>query len=149
VAIFRLAPQDYHRYHSPVSGVFKDLIHLPGQYYTVNPQAVNEPGFDVFTANKRDVALLEAKFAPGGKTVPVAFVAVGALLVASISWTKEVGEPLVKGEDLGYFQYGGSTVIVVFPEGTVLFDEDLVGHSKAGVETVVKVGERIGVARDV
>jgi len=146
VAIFRLAPQDYHRYHSPVAGVFRKRVQLPGQYYTVNPQAVNEPGFDVFTANKRDVALIDAKLGSGDQVTPVGFVAVGALLVASITWTKEVGEPLVKGEDLGYFQYGGSTVIVVFPKGSILFDEDLVGHSKAGVETVVHIGDRIGVA---
>jgi phosphatidylserine decarboxylase len=97
IAIFRLAPQDYHRYHSPVAGVFSKLVSLPGEYYTVNPQAVNEPGFDVFTANKRDVALIDARLDNSGVTVPVAFVAIGALLVASITWTKQVGEPLIKG----------------------------------------------------
>ncbi|KZO91821.1 hypothetical protein CALVIDRAFT_557981 [Calocera viscosa TUFC12733] len=146
IAIFRLAPQDYHRYHSPVSGVFRKVVKLPGEYYTVNPQAVNEPGFDVFTANKRDVALIDAKFNDSGSVTPVAFVAIGALLVGSITWTKEVGQPLAKGEDLGYFQYGGSTVLVAFPKGSILFDEDLVGNSKAGVETVVHIGDRIGVA---
>ncbi|KZT54720.1 hypothetical protein CALCODRAFT_472936 [Calocera cornea HHB12733] len=146
IAIFRLAPQDYHRYHAPVAGVFSKLIKLPGEYYTVNPQAVNEPGFDVFTANKRDVALIDARFDDSGATTPVAFVAIGALLVASITWTKEVGEPLIKGEDLGFFQYGGSTVIALFPKGSVQFDEDLVANSKAGVETVLHIGDRIGAA---
>ncbi|EJU00633.1 hypothetical protein DACRYDRAFT_23040 [Dacryopinax primogenitus] len=146
LAIFRLAPQDYHRYHAPVTGLFRKVTKLPGEYYTVNPQAVNEPGFDVFTANKRDVALIDATLDESGATVPVAFVSVGALLVGSITWTKEVGEPLKKGEDLGYFQYGGSTVIVVFPKGAMTFDQDILGYSKAGVETLVHVGDRIGVA---
>jgi phosphatidylserine decarboxylase len=49
----------------------------------VNPQAVNESGFDVFTANKRSVLTL-THTASG---LPVAFVAIGAMLVGSIEWT--------------------------------------------------------------
>ena len=54
-----------------------DIVDIPGQYYTVNPQAVNEPGFDVFTANKRSLLYMTHK--PSG--TPVAFVAIGAMLV--------------------------------------------------------------------
>ncbi len=94
VAIFRLAPQDYHRFHSPIDGVVGDTTDIPGQYYTgmlprlcrsactertfaVNPQAVNEPGFDVFTENKRSV-LYMTHLQSGA---PIAFVAIGAMLV--------------------------------------------------------------------
>lgn len=65
----------------------------------VNPQAVNEPGFDVLTANVRDVLYLKHK--PTGKEV--AFVAVGALLVGSIRWTGggEKGKLLKRGDELG------------------------------------------------
>lgn len=42
IAVCRLAPQDYHRFHSPVSGTVVDITDIPGQLYTVNPQAVNE-----------------------------------------------------------------------------------------------------------
>ena len=42
IAIARLAPQDYHRWHSPVDGVVESIVEIPGAYYTVNPQAINE-----------------------------------------------------------------------------------------------------------
>jgi len=55
-----------------------------------------------------------------------------------------------RGEDLGYFAYGGSTVIVLFPrEMGVVFDEDLVRMSEAGVETVLEVGMGVGVCKGV
>ena len=68
-------------------------------YTTVNPQAVNEPNFDVLTANVRSILYL--KHIPSGKTV--AFVAIGALLVGSIIWTggKEKGAKLKRGDELG------------------------------------------------
>jgi phosphatidylserine decarboxylase len=81
----------------------------------VNPQAVNEPGFDVFTANRR--AVLTITHTRSG--LPVALVAIGAMLVGSVEWTagKEKGRAVARGEELGFFAYGGSTVIAVFPKG--------------------------------
>ncbi|KAJ7252755.1 phosphatidylserine decarboxylase-domain-containing protein [Mycena haematopus] len=142
LAIFRLAPADYHRFHSPIDGTVGESVHFPGQYYTVNPQAVNEPGFDVFTENTRSVLFLTHK-ATG---LPVAFVAIGALLVGSIVWTNggEKGKTINKGEELGYFAYGGSTIVAVFPQGVIEFDADLVANSAVPVETLVKVGNSIG-----
>jgi phosphatidylserine decarboxylase len=100
LAIFRLAPADYHRFHSPLDAEVGDITDIPGQYYTVNPQAVNEPGFDVFTANRR--AVLYLKHEASG--IPVAFVAIGAMLVGSVVWTagKEKGKKVKKGDELGY-----------------------------------------------
>ncbi|TFK39971.1 phosphatidylserine decarboxylase-domain-containing protein [Crucibulum laeve] len=142
LAIFRLAPADYHRFHSPIDGVIGETETIPGQCYTVNPQAVNEPGFDVFTANGRSILYL--KHAPTG--LPVAFVAIGALLVGSVIWTggQKKGESIKRGEELGYFAYGGSTVVVVFPKGVIEFDSDLWTHSQKPIETLVKVGYSIG-----
>ncbi|KAJ6607469.1 phosphatidylserine decarboxylase-domain-containing protein [Mycena sp. CBHHK59/15] len=137
LAIFRLAPPDYHRFHSPIDATVGDIVHIPGQYYTVNPQAVNEPGFDVFTANTRSVLYL-THAATG---LPVAFVAIGALLVGSISWTNggQKGVTVKKGEELGYFAYGGSTIVALFPKGVIQFDADLVANSMMPIETLVKV----------
>jgi phosphatidylserine decarboxylase len=51
IIIARLAPQDYHRWHAPVSGTVMTIHDIPGAYYTVNPQAINQPGLmDVFCA---------------------------------------------------------------------------------------------------
>ncbi|ORX36174.1 phosphatidylserine decarboxylase-domain-containing protein [Kockovaella imperatae] len=144
VAVCRLAPQDYHRFHSPVEGTLVSLKDIKGTLYTVNPQAVNED-LNVFTLNKRAVMLIHANLGPGREQVPVVLVAVGAMLVGSIGWSKKPGDKIAKGEDMGWFQYGGSTVICVFPSATgITFDEDLVTHSKASMETLVRVGMEMG-----
>ncbi|KAG5639069.1 hypothetical protein H0H81_007013 [Sphagnurus paluster] len=161
LAIFRLAPADYHRFHSPVDCTVGEINDFPGQYYTVNPEVVNEPGFDVFTANRR--AVLYLTHTPTRSAVAV--VAVGALLVGSIGWTggAQKGAQLRRGDELGFFAYGGSTVIVLFFPGVGVqyvpyshyardirltglprFDDDLVKNSDKPIETLVKVGYSIG-----
>lgn len=144
LVIARLAPQDYHRWHAPVSGIVKNIKEIPGAYYTVNPQAINEPGtLDVFCENRRSVMTVE-RSSTGS---PVAIVAVGAMLVGSIEYVDgvEVGAQIRRGQCLGKFLYGGSTVIVLYPKGEVVLDEDLVRNScERGMETVVKVGWRTG-----
>lgn len=144
LAIARLAPQDYHRWHAPVSGTVEAIKDIQGDYYTVNPQAINEPGIvDVFCENRRSVMTVKR---PSGSKV--AIVAVGAMLVGSIKYQPGVDQPgaqIHRGQCLGAFYYGGSTVIVVYPRGEVQFDDDLVKNStQENCETLVKVGWRIG-----
>jgi len=84
IAIFRLAPQDYHRFHSPVQGsVAKEPVKIGGTYFTVNPMAVNE-NLDVFTENVRMVNVInleQGQQGPRNEAFDQAvFVAVGALL---------------------------------------------------------------------
>jgi phosphatidylserine decarboxylase len=93
----------------------------------------------VFTRNKRSVLALQTQ-----SEKPVLFVAIGALLVGSIGWTVKEGQKVVKGEELGYFAYGGSTVIVLFPQDlNIVFDEDISQWSKEGLETILEVGQGI------
>lgn len=146
MAIARLAPQDYHRWHAPVSGTVRSVKEIPGAYYTVNPQAINQAGpINVYCENRRSVMIVER---PDG--APVAIVAVGAMLVGSIRYVNGVDQPgtqVARGQCLGAFYYGGSTVLVIYPRGEVLFDEDLVAYSinsKGPCETYVRVGWRIG-----
>ena len=145
IVIARLAPQDYHRWHAPVSGTVQSIKDIPGSYYTVNPQAINEPGtLDVFCENKRSVMLLK-RSSTGS---PIAIIAVGAMLVGSIKYVGGVEQPgteVKRGECLGAFYYGGSTVIVLYPTGEVELDEDLTKNStEEKCETLVKVGWRVG-----
>lgn len=149
LAIFRLAPADYHRFHVPVGpSITGPTKHIKGEYLTVNPQAVNQD-FDVFTGNRRDV-LYSTWDVGNGKSIPYAFVAIGALLVGSIGWTTPAavqGSTTQRGQELGYFAYGGSTVVVVFPpKADVKWDQDLLEASSQGKESMVRVGERIGKA---
>jgi len=147
LAIARLAPQDYHRWHSPVSGTVHAIREIPGTYYTVNPQAITQASsLDVFCENRRSVMTLK-RTATGAPTV---LVAVGAMLVGSIKYNPGIqeGAQVQRGECLGAFQYGGSTVIALFPPGEVTLDQDLVQNSTEKVcETLVQVGWRIGVSQ--
>ncbi|EFN59934.1 hypothetical protein CHLNCDRAFT_16852, partial [Chlorella variabilis] len=140
MAIFRLAPQDYHRFHLPVSGRVESITDIPGELLTVNPIAVNSRFADVFTRNKRSVLCLRA---PGYGLV--AYVAVGATVVGSIRWTVEVGQEVAKGAEAGYFAFGGSTCVVLFQEGAAVWDADLAKNSLKSLETRVLMGERLGV----
>ncbi|KAJ4390114.1 hypothetical protein N0V93_007587 [Gnomoniopsis smithogilvyi] len=147
IAIQRLAPQDYHRWHSPSDGSVLAINEIPGALYTVNPQAINEEGtMDVFCENKRSVMI----FKRSSTGNPIAIIAVGAMLVGSIKYNPgvEVGATVNRGQTLGAFYYGGSTVITVFPKGEVVFDEDLVRNStEQKCETLMKVGWRIGASQ--
>jgi len=138
IVIHRLAPQDYHRFHAPISGTLLSLAPYQGCYYTVNPIAVTEH-VDVFTDNKRVVGQIDSP-----EFGLVAFVAVGATMVASINFTVDVGATFSKGDELGYFAFGGSTTIVVFQEGKIQYDEDLLINSHKPLETLVQMGDSLG-----
>ena len=143
IVIQRLAPQDYHRWHAPVDGRVVSVDSIPGTYYTVNPQAINEEGtLDVFCENQRSVMVLQR---PSGALVAV--VAIGAMLVGSIKYVDgvDVGVDVKRGQCLGAFRYGGSTVICLYQKGDVTLDADLVRNScELKCETYVKVGWRVG-----
>ncbi|XP_030510745.1 phosphatidylserine decarboxylase proenzyme 3 [Cannabis sativa] len=143
LVIFRLAPQDYHRFHSPVSGTIEKFIDIPGALYTVNPIAVNSKYCNVFTENKRVVSIIST--AEFGK---VAFIAIGATMVGSITFSKKAGDHVKKGDEFGYFSFGGSTVICVFEKDSITIDEDLLANSARPLETLVCVGMKLGVAKN-
>ncbi|KAJ9561432.1 hypothetical protein OSB04_006592 [Centaurea solstitialis] len=141
LVIFRLAPQDYHRFHFPVSGTIEQIVDIPGCLYTVNPIAVNSKYCNVFTENKRAVSIIST--ADFGK---VAFVAIGATMVGSITFTKKEGDCVQKGDEFGYFSFGGSTVICVFEKDSIALDEDLLANSTRSLETLVSLGMQLGVS---
>ncbi|XP_026665581.1 phosphatidylserine decarboxylase proenzyme 2-like isoform X2 [Phoenix dactylifera] len=142
LVIFRLAPQDYHRFHVPVSGTIESFVDIPGCLYTVNPIAINSKYCNVFTENKRVVSLISTS--EFGK---VAFVAIGATMVGSITFLKKEGDYVHKGDEFGYFSFGGSTVICVFEKDAIQIDEDLLANSERSLETLVSVGMTLGVSR--
>jgi phosphatidylserine decarboxylase len=95
LVIFRLAPQDYHRFHVPVSGTVEKFVEIPGCLYTVNPIAVNSKYCNVFTENKRAISIISTS--EFGK---VAFVAIGATMVGSITFLKNEGDYVHKGDEV-------------------------------------------------
>jgi len=141
IVICRLAPQDYHRFHVPVDGVLGELYPIDGTYYTVNPVAVREPT-DVYTDNKRCRATIKTK-----DFGDVIYIAVGATLVGSIQFTRKTGDNIKRGEEMGYFAFGGSTVLLLFKKGSINLDEDLRINSSKALETLVAVGNSLGLAQ--
>ena len=135
--VCRLCPADYHRYHFPDAGTTLKYWKLRGKYHSVNPLALSL-GFKVFAENLRTVRMMKLSHAEA----PCAMIAVGAFGVASIH--DQPGDRFGRGDEAGFFTFGGSTVIMVFPPQAVHFDDDLVEHSAAGIETLVKVNSAIG-----
>ncbi|KAL3952783.1 hypothetical protein ACCO45_012726 [Purpureocillium lilacinum] len=114
IASFRLSPQDYHRYHSPVTGVVKLYRSMPGDYYQVDPVALRSD-VDILTRNRREYLAIETQ-----EFGDVLFVAIGATDVGCVrihnQWRKQ-GSRVSKGDELGHFQFGGSSIVVAFEKG--------------------------------
>ena len=136
IAVVRLAPVDYHRFHFPCDcRVAGAPLVIRGAYHSVNPIAlVRRP--DVYAENERQIVRAEASFGP------LWLVDVGAFGVGTIVQTYE-GVEHSKGDEKGYFKFGGSTVVMIVRAGALVFDEDIVRNSAAGLETRVLCCERI------
>ena len=76
----------------------------------------------------------------------VQFVEIGATMVGSVRQTYMPGDTVAKGDEKGYFAFGGSSVAVLFEEDRVQFDADLLENTARGFETYARVGERMGQA---
>lgn len=71
-------------------------------------------------------------------------VCIGAMMVGSIKTTVLEGQEVKRGDEFGYFAFGGSTIVVLFGPRLVEWDEDLLINGKASLETLVRVGMGIG-----
>lgn len=144
-----LSPKDYHRIHMPITGTLREMIFVPGKLFSVNP-VTTEKVPRLFARNERLVAIFDTAIGP------VAMVLVGAMIVASIEtvwaglvapikrrviqtrYTEEMNKiTLAKGEEMGRFKLG-STVVMLFPESKVAFDETLQAGSP------VRMGQAAG-----
>jgi len=137
VLLARLCPVDYHRYHYPDSGRTYDSFPVHGRYHSVNPLALAYKG-DIFITNERRVSLLETE--NFGK---LAYVEVGAICVGRIVQSHDESRPFRRGDEKGYFLFGGSTVIVLGEKGRWRPDADLLEQTRQNRETYIKIGRRI------
>ena len=142
ICVLRLAPVDYHRFHYPCDTTVTAPVRVvPGKYHSVNPIAlVRYP--DVYADNERQIVEGESSF---GRYW---MIDVGAFGVGTIVQTAAEPGEHKKGDERGYFKFGGSTVIVVTAAGAIKWDPDLVLNSADGLETRVLCGERIGLVCD-
>ncbi|PSN66397.1 hypothetical protein BS50DRAFT_574824 [Corynespora cassiicola Philippines] len=138
LGIFRLAPQDYHRFHIPVDGIMDEPKTIEGEYYTVNPMAIRST-LDVYGENVRVICPIDSE--SHGR---VMVICIGAMMVGSTVITRKGGERVKRADELGYFKFGGSTLLLLFEPGQMKYDDDLVDNSRSALETLVRVGMSIG-----
>ncbi|GAB4331399.1 MAG: phosphatidylserine decarboxylase [Bacteroidales bacterium] len=137
--LFRLSPPDYHRFHFPVDGRVIETLKINGNYYSVNPIAIRDI-IEIFWENKREWTLIETE--EFGKVI---MAEIGATMVGSIIQTYQ-SKVVKKGDEKGYFMFGGSSVVLLFEPGRVCGDEDLILNTENGMETSVEMGRRVAVA---
>ncbi|SHJ37760.1 phosphatidylserine decarboxylase [Lutispora thermophila] len=136
--VFRLTVGDYHRYCYIDNGYKTKNYRIKGVLHTVNP-IVNDK-VKIYKENTREFAILHSE-----NFGSLLIMEVGALLVGKIVNYHE--EKFVKrGEEKGKFEFGGSTIIVCIEKDKVIIDEDILKNSALGIETIVKMGEKIGIA---
>ena len=136
--VFRLTVDDYHRYCYVCDGNKEDNVVIPGVLHTVNPIANDY--FPIYKENSREYSILHTK-----EFDDIVMMEVGALLVGRIV-NHHRKFKVFRGQEKGYFEFGGSTVVLLVKKDTVKIDADILENSAQGIETVVKYGEKIGEA---
>ena len=134
--IFRLCVDDYHRYSFIDDGKVISSGKIKGLLHTVRPIAQYK--YKIFSQNERHYTIIDYKNL--GEVIQIE---VGALLVGKIiNHDKKV---IKRGEEKGYFKFGASTIVILIND--VLVDDDIILNSSKEIETIVKLGEKIGVKK--
>jgi len=135
--IFRLAPYHYHRYHFPFDCEVVASRRISGCFDSVNP-LVYKSGKMPLIENERVLNFLQTK-----RFGLVTVAAVGALAVGKISQGFAIGQSYKKGDEMGYFSFGGSSIVLLFEKKRVRVDKTILAHSAQNFETSVLVGEGV------
>ena len=136
--IFRLEVDDYHRYCYIDNGTKTGNTFIKGELHTVNPIALRH--YNIYKRNCREYTVLHTE-----NFGDVVQVEVGAMMVGRIK--NHHGEcRFSRGEEKGMFEFGGSTIVMLFEKDKVSPDGDLLKNTADGYETVVRYGETIGAA---
>ncbi len=138
MVLSRLCPVDYHRYHFPVSGVPGAPHFIPGPLYSVNPLALKQ-NIHYLAENKR--AYTQIRSPEFGE---VLMFEVGATCVGSFEYTFVPGVAVNKGDEKGYFKFGGSETITLFEPNRIALAQDLLENSRRGRELYARMGDFMG-----
>lgn len=137
--IFRLSPDDYHRYCFTHNGEILLTRKIPGVLHTVRPIAFNR--YPVFKQNAREYTVLETE--GFGKVIQME---VGAMFVGRIK--NHGGNPrFSRGDEKGMFEFGGSTVVMLYGKDAIDLDPVFRANTEAGKETIVTMGMKLGAAK--
>lgn len=135
--VIRLSVDNYHRYCYIDNAVKGQNVFIRGKLHTVNPIAFDY--FPVFKENSREYCVLDTE--NFGKVIQME---VGALMVGKIV-NYDMKPTVSKGIEKGKFEFGGSTIVLFFKKNSVSIDEDIIQNSSQGIETLVKMGQHIGI----
>ena len=138
LVLSRLCPVDYHRFHFPVAGIPGPTRLIDGPLFSVNPIALRQRLAYLWT-NKRTVTKLKTD-----RFGTVICMEIGATCVGTIQQTYNPRHPVEKGEEKGFFAFGGSSTITLFESGTIRLDADLLENSANHTELYARIGSRMG-----
>jgi len=138
LVLSRLCPVDYHRFHFPLAGKPSDTELLNGPLYSVNPIALRRK-LSYLWENRRTLTLLVTE-----QFGTVLLLEIGATNVGSIVQTFQPNQAVAKGDEKGYFRFGGSSTLLLFEPGRVRLADDLVEQSRNQRELYARVGDRLG-----
>ncbi|UCE52354.1 MAG: phosphatidylserine decarboxylase [Desulfobacterales bacterium] len=138
MVVSRLCLTDYHHFHFPDSGIPGEAISVRGKYYASGPYGLRAL-IPFYTQNYRVLTLFDSDHFG-----QIAIVEIGAFTVGSIQQRYQSGRLIAKGARNGFFELGGSTVVLLFEKGRIELDKDLVTNTKNEVETYVLLGDSIG-----
>jgi phosphatidylserine decarboxylase len=137
--VYRLAPPDYHRFSYIDNGKQEKVKRLRGVLNSVHPIALKSKK-SLLSKNYRELTVLHTE-----NFGDVIHIEVGALLVGKVIQRDREAHSFRKGEEKGWFEYGGSTVIQLFTKDAIKPDDDIMKYSAKRIETLVKVGEKTGI----
>lgn len=135
--IARLCPTDYHRFHFPCDCLPGEARLINGPLYSVNPISVKQR-IELFAENKRMVTSLRSEHYG-----EILFIEIGATAVGTIHQTYIPGKPYSKGDEKGYFSFGGSSIILLFQAGKIQIDPYLLNNSSQNIETFCLFGQSL------
>lgn len=136
--VLRLCPTDYHRFHFVDSGIPLENHFIKGNYYSVNPVALERIP-KLYCQNKREWSQFKSD-----NFGDILHIEVGATCVGTIIQSYTVNKRVNKGDEKGYFKFGGSTTILLLKKDTVKIDEDIINQTNLGYESMILMGESIG-----
>jgi len=136
--LIRLTVQDYHRYCYCANGYKGNNNQIRGVFHTIHPIA--NVYFPVYKENTRSYTLIQSQHF--GNIVQME---VGALCVGRIVNHHE-SKQVYRGEEKGYFEFGGSTVVLLIESNRVQINASLLTDTAKGYETCIRMGEVLGIA---
>jgi phosphatidylserine decarboxylase len=139
IVFSRLCPVDYHRFHFPVSGVVGTPRLINGFLFSVSPIALRR-NIGYLCENKRSLSVIESP-----EFGRVATLEVGATNVGSWDYTFAPG-PVSKGQEKGFFRFGGSLTITLFGKGRARLADDLIAQAAVNREVYARIGDGMATA---